>query len=55
VRPHGLRHSAATHCARNASLAALKRLGGWTTLSSPSRYLDRDDKDRRTALAVVEC
>jgi site-specific recombinase XerC len=54
-RPHGLRHSAATHCARNASLAALKRLGGWTTLSSPSRYLDKDDKDRRTALQVVEC
>lgn len=55
VRPHGLRHSAATHCARNASLAALKRLGGWTTLSSPARYLDQDDKDRRTALSVVEC
>lgn len=55
VRPHGLRHSAATHCARNASLAALKRLGGWTTLTSPARYMDRDDRDRRTALAVVEC
>ncbi|MCC6779882.1 MAG: tyrosine-type recombinase/integrase [Hyphomicrobiales bacterium] len=54
-RPHGLRHAAATHCARNASLAALKRLGGWTTLSSPARYLDRDDRDRRTALQVVEC
>lgn len=54
-RPHGLRHAAATHCARNASLAALKRLGGWTTLSSPARYLDKDDKDRRTALQVVEC
>lgn len=55
VRPHGLRHSAASHCARNANLAALKRLGGWTTLSSPARYLDRDDRDRRAALAVVEC
>jgi len=55
VRPNGLRHSAATHCARNASLAALKRLGGWVTLSSPARYLDQDDKDRRTALQVVEC
>lgn len=54
-RPHGLRHAAASHCARNASLAALKRLGGWTTLSSPARYLDRDDRDRRTALQVVEC
>ena len=54
-RPHGLRHSAASHCARNASLAALKRLGGWTTLSSPSKYLDKDDADRRTALQVVEC
>ena len=55
VRPHGLRHSAATHCARNASLAALKQLGGWVSLSAPARYLDRDDRDRRAALAVVEC
>ena len=54
VRPHGLRHSAATHCARNASLAALKRLGGWTTLSSPARYLDSDDRDRQQAVSVVE-
>jgi len=54
VRPHGLRHSAASHCARNASLAALKRLGGWVTLSSPARYLDQDDLDRIAALNVVE-
>jgi site-specific recombinase XerC len=53
-RPHGLRHSAASHCARHAPLAALKRLGGWTTLTSPSRYIDRDDRDRLTALNVVE-
>lgn len=53
-RPHGLRHAAATHCARNASLAALKRLGGWVTLSSPARYLDADDRDRQAAIVCVE-
>ena len=53
-RPHGLRHSAASHVARNGSLAALKRLGGWTTLTSPSRYLDRDDRDRQAALNIAE-
>ncbi|MCC7399497.1 MAG: tyrosine-type recombinase/integrase [Planctomycetes bacterium] len=54
IRPHGLRHSAASHVARGGSLAQLKRLGGWSTLTSPARYLDRVDADRRTAVALAE-
>lgn len=54
VRPHGLRHSAATFTARNGTLAGLKALGGWSTLTSPARYLDDSCRDRQKALAVVE-
>lgn len=54
-RPHGLRHAAASHCARYASLAALRRLGGWDSLAGPSKYLDQDDRDRLEAVVAVEC
>lgn len=53
-RPHGLRHAAATHAARNGSLATLKSLGGWRSLSAPARYLDLVRKDREQAVALVE-
>jgi len=54
VRPHGLRHTAATQVARTGSVVELKRLGGWKSLSSPARYLDRLDTDRAAAVAKVE-
>jgi integrase len=54
VRPHGLRHAAATHAARNGSLATLKSLGGWSSLSAPARYLDLANRDREQAVALVE-
>jgi integrase/recombinase XerD len=53
-RPHGMRHSAATHAARNGSLATLKALGGWKSLSAPARYLDDAGRDRQTAIVLVE-
>jgi len=54
VRPHGLRHSAASQVARRGSLKELQALGGWRSLSAASRYLDRLDTDRRKALSLVE-
>ena len=54
VRPHGMRHASATFMAQHGSLAQLKRLGGWRSLSSVVRYLDNVDEDRRRAVAIVE-
>lgn len=54
VRPHGMRHASATFVAQHGSLAQLKRLGGWKSLSSVSRYLDNVDEDRRKGMAIVE-
>ncbi|MCU0867452.1 MAG: tyrosine-type recombinase/integrase [Planctomycetes bacterium] len=53
-RPHGMRHAAATHAARNGSLATLKALGGWQSLSAPARYLDLANRDRERAVDLVE-
>ncbi len=54
IRPHGLRHSAATEVARRGSLAQLMALGQWSTLSAASSYLDRHAEERRTALGLVD-
>ena len=53
-RPHGLRHTAASHAARQGSLASLKALGGWKTLSAPAHYLDLCNRDREQAIGIVE-
>jgi integrase len=54
IRPHGLRHSAATELARRGSLDELMALGGWRSLSAASAYLDKRDENRRRALALVD-
>ena len=54
VRPHGLRHSAATFVAQKASLASLMAIGGWTSMSAARRYLDAHAADRKTALDLLE-
>lgn len=54
VRPHGLRHSGASHVARRGSLTDLMAYGQWSSMSSARRYLDRIDDERRHALAMVE-
>lgn len=53
-RPHGLRHSAATTCAKRGSLAELMALGGWSSLAAARRYLDNHQEDRAAALRHVE-
>lgn len=54
VRPHGLRHAAATELAKRGSLDELQALGGWRSLSAAAVYLDRRDEQRRRALALVD-
>jgi integrase len=54
IRPHGLRHSAATELARRGSLDELMALGGWRSLSAASAYLDKRDENRKRALVIVD-
>jgi len=54
VRPHGLRHAAASQVAKRGSLAELRAIGQWKSLSSIEHYLDREDADRVAAMALVE-
>lgn len=54
VRPHGLRHAAATYVAQKASLAELMAIGGWASMSAARRYLDAHAADRQKALAILE-
>jgi integrase/recombinase XerD len=54
VRPHGLRHSAATEVARHGSLDELMSLGGWKSFSAAQAYLDLRLEQRRRALKLVD-
>lgn len=54
IRPHGLRHSGATEVAARGSLASLMAYGGWSSMTSASRYLDKREQHRAEALEVVE-
>ena len=54
VRPHGMRHSAATEIARRGTLAQVMAGGDWISYSSASRYLDHRTEERRGALALVD-
>lgn len=54
VRPHGLRHAAASFVAQRASLAELMATGGWSSLSAAKRYIDAHAVDRQKALAILE-
>ena len=54
IRPHGLRHSGATEVAARGSLAALMSYGGWSSMTSASRYLDKREQHRVEALELVE-
>jgi len=52
-RPHGMRHAAASECARRGSLRELQSLGGWRSLSAAAHYLDERQSERRRALGLV--
>lgn len=54
VRPHGLRHSAASEVARRGSLSELRAIGGWRSLSSVQHYLDDRQEERQRAMALVD-
>lgn len=54
IRPHGLRHSAASTVAKRGSLAEVMALGGWASLSAARRYLDEHSEDRQAALRLVD-
>jgi integrase/recombinase XerC len=54
IRPHGLRHSGATEVAARGSLASLMAYGGWSSMTSASRYLDRRAQYRAEALELVD-
>lgn len=53
-RPNGLRHSAATTCAKHGSLAGLVALGGWKTINGAKRYIDAHNDDRAAALRLTD-
>lgn len=53
LRPHGLRHTAATACMKAAGHVATKALGGWRSDSAMSKYIDCHDETRRQALRAV--
>jgi integrase len=54
IRPHGLRHSGATEVAARGSLASLMAYGGWSSMTSASRYLDKREQHRAEALELVD-
>jgi integrase/recombinase XerC len=54
LRPHGLRHSAATHCLKAGSLLDTQALGGWASTSTIADYIDMSNETRRKALRLVE-
>lgn len=54
IRPHGLRHSAATQVASCASVGTLMAVGGWKSLTAARNYLDRRQEERRRGLAILE-
>jgi len=54
VRPHGLRHAAASEVARRGSLAELRAIGQWKSLSSIEHYLDKEDAERASAMGMLE-
>ena len=53
LRPHGLRHSAATQCMKSHGNVETKALGGWRSLTAMARYIDEGDETRRRALRAV--
>lgn len=54
IRPHGLRHAAATIVAGSGSLATLMAVGGWKSLSAAQNYLDRQQAERKRGLAILD-
>jgi integrase len=54
IRPHGLRHSAATQVASCASLGTLMAVGGWKSLSAAQNYIDQQQAERRRGLAILD-
>jgi integrase/recombinase XerC len=54
IRPHGLRHSAATQVASCASLGTLMAVGGWKSLSAAQNYIDKQQVERKRGLSILE-
>lgn len=55
VRPHGCRHSGASSLAdAGASIGVLMSWGGWSSMSSASRYQDRRSVRQAAGVAVLE-
>jgi integrase/recombinase XerC len=54
VRPHGCRHAAAGAVARRGSLAELRAIGGWRSLSAVEHYLDDRQQEREAALRITD-
>ena len=54
IRPHGLRHAAATQVASCASLATLMAIGGWKSLSAAQGYIDKQQIERKRGLSILD-
>lgn len=53
VRPHGLRHAAATEVARLGSFDQLMAIGAWKSFTAAQAYLDRRASQRRAAMSTL--
>ncbi len=41
LSPHDLRHTWATHAAKESNPFVLRDAGGWTNMQTPGRYVER--------------
>lgn len=56
VRPHGLRHQGATDLATitNGNLVIVRDAGDWADFRTPSRYVNREGENQRTAYQKLD-
>lgn len=54
IRPHGLRHAAATEMALRGNLSQVQALGGWKSPTAAAFYLDRRQETRAGAISQIE-
>ncbi|MBK7916733.1 MAG: site-specific integrase [Chloroflexi bacterium] len=43
LSPHDLRHTWATHAAKETNPFVLRDAGGWSNMQTPSRYVERGE------------
>ena len=55
VRPHGLRHTAATHMAHQSNIVSTLAMGMWVSPESVTPYIDRVGVNRADAMGSVDC